>query len=156
MPINAEHDYKRFIKECEKFYSVANEKIGVGILLFDRYRFANVPERDKPYTLTPKRLETILQALDKDIFRIDLCDVNRTSCGNQSALSNERATQLLELVKKKGFEAKLFSSFGDSEQSGCGMLSSSTDDIALPGNKTKSQFNKSIELLNEAIAVLDG
>ena len=143
-------------RDMDEFYSVANEKIGVGILLFDRYRFANVPERDKPYTLTPKRLETILQALDKDIFRIDLCDVNRTSCGNQSALSNERATQLLELVKKKGFEAKLFSSFGDSEQSGCGMLSSSTDDIALPGNKTKSQFNKSIELLNEAIAVLDG
>ncbi len=156
MPVNAEHDYRRFIKECVKFYSTTNEKIGVGILLFDRYRFAGVPEEEKSYTLTSKRLERILQELDKDIFRIDLCDVNRTSCGNQSALSNERATKLLELVKRKGFEAKLFSSFGDSEQSGCGMLSSSTNDIASLGNKTKSQFNKSIELLNEAIVTLDG
>ena len=98
----------------------------------------------------------ILQELNKDIFRIDLCDVNRTSCGNQSALSNERATKLLDLVKRKGFEAKLFSCFGDSEQSGCGMLASLTEDITLPGNKTKSQFNKSIELLNEAIVELDG
>ncbi len=155
MPINSEHDYRRFIKECEKFYSVTNEKIGVGILLFDRYRFAEALE-GKPYTLTPKRLEMILQELNKDIFRIDLCDVNRTSCGNQSALSNERATKLLDLVKRKGFEAKLFSSFGDSEQSGCGMLASLTEDITLPGNKTKSQFNKSIELLNEAIVELDG
>lgn len=156
MPINADHDYRRFIKECEKFYSVTNEKIGVGILLFDRYRFADAPKGDRPYTLTTERLERILQELNKDVFRIDLCDVNRTSCGNQAALSNERATQLLELVKKKGFEAKLFSSFGDSEQSGCGMLASSTEDITLPGNKTKSQFNKSIELLNEAISALDG
>lgn len=155
MPVNTEHNYLKFIKECEKFYSVSNEKIGVGILLFNKYRFAGDCEDDKIYTLTNKRLEAILQELDKDIFRIDLCDVNRTSWGNQSALSNERATVLLELAKKKGFEVKLFSSFGDSERSGCGMLASSTDDITLPGNKTKSQFNKSLELLNEAISAVD-
>lgn len=156
MPVNEEHNYKKFIKECEKFYSATGEKIGVGVLLFNKYRFSGDLESGKTYTLTPKRLETILQELDKDIFRIDLCDVNRTSWGSQSALSNENATRLLELVKRKGFEAKLFSSFGDSEQSGCGMLSSSMDNITLPGNKTKSQFNKSLELLNEAISAVDG
>lgn len=152
MPVNAEYDYRRFIKECERFYSVTNEKIGVGILLFNEYRFA---EGAEIYTLTLERLESILQELDKDIFHIDLCDMNRTSCGTQSALSNENATRLLELVKKKGFETKLFSSFGDNEQSGCGMLASSIDDITSPGNKTKSQFNKSLDLLNEAIAAVD-
>ena len=155
MPVNEEHDYRKFIKECAKFYSATGEKIGVGILLFKQYRFVGGTEDDKAYTLTNKRLDAILQELDKDIFRIDLCDVNRTSRGSQSALSNERANELLELVKRRGFEAKLFSSFGDNEQSGCGMLASSTDDISLPGNKTKSQFNRSLELLNEAISVVD-
>lgn len=154
MPINAEYDYKRFIAECVKLYEVTKEKIGVGILMFDEYHFAGRVGGVRSYSLTKTRLERVLQELDRDVFRIDLCDVNRTSCGNQRALSNERATKLLKLVMSKGFEAKLFSSFGDSEHSGCGMLSSSTENITDPGNKTNSQFNKAVELLNEAIVAV--
>lgn len=62
--------------------------------------------------------------------------------------------KLLELVKSKGFEAKLFSSFGDSEHSGCGMLDSLADDLTFPGNKTNIQFNKAVDLLNEAVAAV--
>lgn len=155
MPINTEHNYKRVIKECEKFYSVTKEKIGVGILLFNKYRFEGGADGYNTHTLTSKRLEMILRELNKDVFRIDLCDVNHTSCGNQKAISNESATKLLEMVRKEGFEVKLFSSFGDNEQSGCGMLASSVDNITLPGNKTNRHFNRSIELLNEAISALD-
>ena len=122
--------------------------------MFDSYRFEGESGGSKSYTLTETRLEKILRELNRDMFRIDLCDVNRTSCGNQRSLSNERATKLLELVKGKGFEAKIFSSFGDSEHSGCGMLASSTDDLTPPGSKTNSQFNKAVELLDEAIAAI--
>lgn len=155
MPINADYNYKHFIKECEKFYDVTHEKIGVGILMFDSYHFEGESSGSKSYTLTETRLEKILRELNRDMFRIDLCDVNRTSCGNQRSLSNERATKLLELVKGKGFEAKIFSSFGDSEHSGCGMLASSTDNLTPPGSKTNSQFNKAVELLDEAIAAVE-
>lgn len=154
MPINAVYNYKQFISECEKLYDVTHEKIGVGILMFDSYRFLGEGGGSKSYTLTETRLDKILRELNRDVFRIDLCDVNRTSCGNQNSLSNERATKLLELVKGKGFEAKLFSSFGDSEHSGCGMLDSLAEDLTPPGNKTNIQFNKAVDLLNEAIAAV--
>ncbi len=154
MPINREYNYRRFIDECEKFYDTTHEKIGVGVLMFDEYRFAEKVDGTKTFSLTKTRLEKLMNELNRDVFKIDLCDVNRTSCGEQRALSNERATELLELVKSKGFEAKLFSSFGDNEHSGCGMLSASTENITPPGNKTKAQFNKAVELLNEAIAAI--
>ena len=49
MPVNEEHDYRKFIKECAKFYSATGEKIGVGILLFKQYRFVGGTEDDKAY-----------------------------------------------------------------------------------------------------------
>lgn len=146
MPINGESDYHEFIKYCEMFYKVCGEKIGVGILMFNRYQTSD----GKRYTLTKKKLEEILDLLDKDVFRIDLCAVNKTSTGSQHQLSNEKAREFLEIVKEKGYEGKLFTSFGDGEQSGCGMLSSSISDMEEAGTRTIEQFNQSVELLKQA------
>ncbi len=67
-------------------------------------------------------------------------------------LSNEKARELLDVVHKKGYEGKLFISisFGDSEQSGCGMLLLSIKDMENAGTRTIEQFNQSVELLKEA------
>lgn len=156
MPVNDEYDYKRFIKECTRFHAETGEKIGAGILMFNRYRFVDKAGKERHFTLTPKRLEKMLQLLDKDVFRIDLCDVNKTSNENQLALSNEEANKLFDIVKSKGFEGKIFSSFGEQEHSGCGMLSSSLENTNQPGQTTISHFNSALELLNEAIVALDG
>lgn len=155
MPVNREHDYKRFLKECEELYKKTGEKIGVGILMFNNYEFADARDDEKPFSLTNTRLEEILLVLNKDIFRIDLCDVNHTVCGKQPSLSNEQAHAFLELVKTQGFEGKISSSFGHAEQSGCGMLVSSLEKIISPGNTTVMHFNNSLQLLNEAISSLD-
>lgn len=146
MPINLENDYQEFIEYCHMLHRVCGEKIGVGILMFNRYQTSD----GKKYTLTAKKLEEILKLLDKDVFRIDLCAVNKTSVCNQHQLSNEKASELLKIVKEKGYEGKLFTSFGDSEQSGCGMLSSFIDDMENAGSTTIEQFNQSVELLEEA------
>lgn len=156
MPIDTDYPYKRFLRECEKLYAVTGEKIGVGILMFDQYRLERGSCENAEFSLTGEHLEEILSVLDKEVFRIDLCDVNRTSCGkNQRSFSNERANALLELVEKSGFEGKLFSSFGDNEKSGCGMLTSSLDAISLPGDTTIDHFNRALDLLNDAITVID-
>lgn len=147
MPINLDNDYREFIKYCKILNQVCGEKIGVGILMFNKYQMNH---NVKKYTLTKKKLEEILSILDKDVFRIDLCAVNRTSTGSQHQLSNEKANELLELVREKGYEGKLFTSFGDSECSGCGMLSSSIEDMEEVGDRTIKQFNSSVELLQEA------
>ena len=114
--------------------------------MFNRYQTSD----GKRYTLTKKKLEEILDLLDKDVFRIDLCAVNKTSTGSQHQLSNEKAREFLEIVKEKGYEGKLFTSFGDGEQSGCGMLSSSISDMEEAGTRTIEQFNQSVELLKQA------
>lgn len=156
MPINTDYPYMRFLRECEKLYAVTGEKIGVGILMFDRYRLERGNCETDEFSLTSERLEEILNTLNKKVFRIDLCDVNRTSCGkNQRSFSNERANALLELVEKAGFEGKLFSSFGDNEKSGCGMLTSSLDGLSPPGDATITHFNRALDLLNDAITALD-
>lgn len=147
MPINETNDYEEIIQYCKALYGVTGEKIGVGILMFDRYQCSGVHNR----TLTPERLEKILSTLDNNIFRIDLCTVNKTSAGQQKhQLSNEAANKLYEVAAKRGFEVKLFTSFGDNQQSGCGMLSSSSTDIEQAGNTTIKHFNTAINLLIEA------
>lgn len=147
MPINENDDYKETIEYCKALYRVTREKIGVGILMFDKYTGREIKSR----TLTPERLDGILSVLDNDIFRIDLCTVNKTSAGQQNhQLSNQSANKLYEVATKKGFEVKIFTSFGDNQQSGCGMLSSSPVDIEEAGNTTIRHFNAAINLLLEA------
>ena len=148
MPINSIFNYTEMLDYCNALYQVSREKIGVGILMFDKYQ---VNDNEKYYSLTPSKLESILNELDRDVFRIDLCAVNQTSTGRQKhQLSNESASNLLDVVIKKGFEGKIFTSFGDNQQSGCGMLSSSTNDMEAVGTKTIKHFNKAIDLLEEA------
>ena len=147
MPISETEDYQEIIQYCKALYRVTGEKIGVGILMFDKYQCSGVKNR----TLTPEKLEEILSALDNNVFKIDLCTVNKTSAGQQKhQLSNEAADKLYGVATKRGFEVKLFTSFGDNQQSGCGMLSSSSIDIEQPGNTTIKHFNTAVDLLLEA------
>lgn len=149
MPINESDNYKEAIEYCKMLYRTTREKIGVGILMFDRFHVNGLPNR----TLTPERLERILSVLDNEAFRIDLCSVNKTSVGVQRhQLSHETATNLYTIAEKRGFEVKLFASFGDNQHSGCGMLSSCADDIEKAGNKTINHFNSAVALLSEAKA----
>lgn len=98
MPINENDDYKETIEYCKALYRVTREKIGVGILMFDKYECKGIKSR----TLTPERLEKILSVLDNEMFKIDLCTVNKTSAGKQKhQLSNETANQLHNVAEKK-------------------------------------------------------
>lgn len=149
MPIDSTYNYTEFIHSCQKLYEQTKEKIGVGILMFDKYRPAN--GTGKTYSLTAEKLKKILNNLDSNVFRIDLCTVNDTSAGKQThSHSHEAALKLLEVVTKAGFEGKIFTSFGDNQQAGCGMLSSSIEGMDAPGNTTIKHFNTAVRLLLEA------
>lgn len=147
MPINCDYDYLDFIKACAKLREISGEKIGVGVLMFNQYRY----KKDaNPYTLNTTRLRDILDKLDKDVFKIDLCTLNTPSFGIQKPMSYESAQKLLDEVKRKGFEGKIFSSFGENVNSGCGMLSSNSDSMQEIGDTTIKHFNASVELLEKA------
>lgn len=149
MPINYDYDYKNFIKKCSKLREISGEKIGVGILMFNEYQYQKNAES---YTLDTDKLAKILEILDKDIFKIDLCTLNNTKCGKQKPISYETAQTLLDTVIDHGFEGKIFSSFGENVHSGCGMLNSNLDDEQIQdiGNTTIEHFNASLDLLEKA------
>ena len=145
MPINRHYDYQEFIKLCEKYYRLTKEKIGVAILLFDKYKTIN---SQVEYSLTQDKLKFILEKLDKNVFRIDLCTLNETHVGSQSAIGKKKVNDLLDVVKNMGFECKLFESF-DNIQIGCGMLCSSTEGAEDIGDTTINTFNDAVRLLQE-------
>jgi hypothetical protein len=95
-------------------------------------------------------LQSILALLDPTIFKLDFCTVNKTPLGSQRQLSNEDSNRYLKIAEDMGFECKLFSSIGDSSLVGCGVLSSSVDDLNEPGNTTIQHYNRAVELLKEA------
>lgn len=148
MPMNKTYDYHEFLEQCKLLYHITKEKISIGLLMFSHYLVGE----NKEYTLTEVKLDEILNELDSDIFRIDLCTVNKCGEGKQRKLSNEIANKLLTKVKDRGFEGKIFSSFGDSDDSGCGMLDSSDKNIEGPGSATIMHFNYAVKLLGEAKA----
>ena len=146
MPINQTYNYQDVIAMCHKLYQVTHEKIGVGILLLVDYKTTS----GKYISLDSKKLKEILGKLDPEVFKVDLCTVNKTDLGSQRPLSNEDANKYLQLSKDMGFESKIFASFGDGEEMGCGMLRSSISNLSDPGSTTIAHFNQAIELLNEA------
>ena len=150
MPINKIYDYKVFLSRCCQLYDVTGEKIGIGILLMVNYKTID----GKHILLDTAKLQTMLKELTPQVFKIDFCTVNKTTLGDQHQLSNEDANKYLNIAREMGFESKIFASFGDSAEAGCGMLNSSTTNMEMPGNKTIAHFNRAVELLEEANRVL--
>lgn len=129
-------------------YDISKRKIAIGILLFKIFKGK---ELSLTHDTSMEYLNRILDILDPQVHKIDLCDVNlNKSILRQSQLSNEAANKLLEFVRGRGFEAKLFSSFGIENSTGCGMLSSNNLNIQKPGKITLKHLDESIELLKKA------
>lgn len=164
MPIERQYKYTEFLELCEEFYKIASdvfggeEKIGVGIMMFKDFLPIQHSSREgtKAITLNEERLVQILDKLDKNIFRIDLSDLNHAPSvtAESSELKNEDAQNMLKLALDRGFEAKTFSSFGSDKNAGCGMLKSVYIDAAKDGPKTIARFNKSLSVLHYAIQEL--
>lgn len=148
MPISKYNDYTEIIKQCKALRQHINDKIGVGVLMFDQYQ---PTQSNQSYTLTKDKLRLILKELDKDVFRIDLCTVNNTAAGKQlHQQSAASANDLLNIVRDAGFDGKIFKSFGGTQRAGCGMLSSVPHDRQEPGQTTIRHYNKAVELLKDA------
>lgn len=154
MPINKEYNYRDFIRWSEKLYEVTHEKIGVGLLMFKDFmpNQRMVEQNIRPYTLNSTLLKETLRELNPEIFSIDLCELNRTSViEKQQELKNSEVEDLLQIAEDFGFETKIFSSFGQNQNAGCGMLNSDYTDTVDDGKRFGEQYNTSLELLNYAV-----
>jgi adenine C2-methylase RlmN of 23S rRNA A2503 and tRNA A37 len=150
MPINKLYPYKEFIQQCHALYQVTKERIEVGILLISEY----ATNQGMRFTLDPDKYEAILDELNKDVFSIQLCLVNKTKTGNKKSKSNEEeeeeAQEYQEKAIKKGFNCIIFGyPADDNSESGCGQFTSSIEGLHPPGT-SRVRCAESIKLLEKA------
>lgn len=120
MPINTEYSYKDCIIEINRVYEITGEKPCIGILLLKNFMPNN---KNFLYTNTFQSVSDILSELDPQKCRISFCEYNGVEDICSWENYNEKdAKELVQLAKQKGFEVKLFSSFGREKQTACGML----------------------------------
>ena len=151
MPINRMYNYEISLQKTRQIAQQMGEKVAIGILLFES--FSSINNSKKTFTTSKTYLDRMLDKLDPQSHRIDLCDVNFNSSisTTQREMRNEDAHKLLEQVHKRGFEAKLFSSFGADKNSGCGMLMSSRSKVQSIGETTQAQFDRAVGLLKDIV-----
>lgn len=165
MPIEKTYNHQRFLELCKGYHSAYTEKyndtekIGVGILTFKDFQ-PYVRDGEQSFdsiTLDETMLDNILKTLDSKIFRIDLCEYNKSPSATKSTgvMSNEDVKKLTDFTRRKGFEVKTFSSFGVGKDAGCGMLKSAYLDPSPAGETTLRIYEEAKKLLGYAVKKLD-
>lgn len=120
MPINRAYPYQDSLKEIYKIYDICKEKPCIGILLLNDFQPNNAEDS---YTNSIEEVILIAKELNPEKCRLSLCEFNPSpDIGKSAIYSSAEAEELLKTVQELGFEAKLFSSFGQREQTACGML----------------------------------
>lgn len=120
MPINNIYSYEEVIEILNRVKSITGEKPCVGILLFPYF---STRSSNDIYSSDLKSVLEILHILDPEKVRISFCELNLSKdVGNAQHYPQEKALEILYAAESMGFEAKLFSSFGQEELAACGML----------------------------------
>ena len=147
MPINLVYPYEEIIKKLEYFYLIAQEKPCIGVLLFE-----NFSPKKEGYKITTNEynFNDLLSKLDPKIFRLSLCEYNASlDLGESDVKSEVESKQLLSIAIKKGFEAKLFSSFGKEQNTACGNLGGGKPSCFI-GKKWKDLDSYAIKLVEDS------
>lgn len=148
MPIDKIYPYKSCLDRLRDVYEVTNEKTCIGILLLNKFTPSG---RTYSYTNSVANIETIINELDPNICRLSLCEYNASpDVGTIEIYDSIEARNLLNEVKKRGFEAKMFSSFGREKNTACGMLGSKT-----PDQKVSQKWKELEKYTDELIEEMD-
>lgn len=120
MPIDRMYPYREVLKAINDITEISGEKTCIGIMLFNQF----TPKgKELSYTNTIENVMKIVEILDARKCRLSFCEYNISyELGHAEDYPSDVAKQLLQEVEKKGFEAKLFSSFGREKKAACGML----------------------------------
>lgn len=148
MPINIIYPYQSVIKRLNSIAEISGEKPCIGILLFKNFKPLN--SKDSYSNLGPE-IDYILNELDPTKFRLSFCEYNGASdIGYADTVQVDEYEKVLEKSRQKGFDAKLFSSFGKKEYAACGMLGGKPP-VSIPGKKWIELEKYAEELIAEVI-----
>lgn len=153
MPINFVYPYTSVLSSLSDIYDLTGEKPCIGIMLLNNFSPTN---SSFSYSNDIETIQEILQELDPKLFRVSLCEFNDSEdLGVANCFSEDECSEMLKMAKQKGFEAKLFSSFGKKETAACGMLGGKE-----PQNQIKRKWidleKYADELIEKAINEIQG
>ena len=126
MPVEKHWSYLESLYAMKDMYNLTGEKPCVGILLFNRFQ-----PNSKRFSYSNKfdGIKKILAELDPQKYRLSFCTYNAAddicSC---EPYPSDVADAVLSYAQEQGFDAKLFSSYGQEKQTACGTLGGKTAD----------------------------
>lgn len=120
MPIDMIYPYRESLRAISDIAEISGEKPCIGIMLFNQF---SPKGKELNYTNSIENVMKIVDILDAQKYRLSFCEYNTSNeLGGAEDYPSDMANQLLKEVQAKGFEAKLFSSFGKEKKAACGML----------------------------------
>lgn len=126
MPIDSIYSHKEIIKRLPRIRELTGEKPCVGVLMFKDYCNGDAI---KNYHTNEKEIVRIADLLDPEVCRISLCEFNQCdNVGTNAEVSPEEAACLVKKLEERGFQVKLFASFGKQENTACGLLGGTAPD----------------------------
>lgn len=132
MPIENIYSYREVIQRLPRLYELTGEKSCIGVLLFKNYRSGT---SSKSHCTNREEILHIAAELDPVVCRISLCEFNPCdSVGTNDEISQAEAAELTSILEDKGFDVKLFASFGKQENTACGLLGGTIPDIKTDDN----------------------
>lgn len=148
MPIDVLYPFAAVISQLRKLSEVSGEKICLGFLLFNKF----VPKDFSfEHTTQLEDLDKILSIADAEHFRFSFCEYNGSpEIGTSQDFPEHEANRICEYARSKGYESKLFSSFGKKEETACGMLAGKLPEynVSLKWGELERYAD---ELINEAL-----
>ena len=147
MPIENMYSHKEIIKRLPRIHKLTGEKPCVGVLLFKDYCHGGSL---KNYSTDEEEMERIAWLLDPAVCRISLCEFNPCdSVGTNGEVSPEEAAGLAAQLESKGFQVKLFASFGKQENTACGLLGGTAPDQTVDASM-RARYSRAAALIEAA------
>lgn len=149
MPIDKIYPFNAVINKLSKLYDATGVKPCVSILKFNDFKIKNHDKSVYKFNTDTNSIDSILRCLDNTKHRISICEHNSP---NNKTKALHVYNKLVDYVISKGFEVKLFGSFGSEEHAACGLLSANKSKVNRVNEGFASHYKKSTDLLKEIIA----
>lgn len=148
MPIDRRYPHSEILHLMNDIHEISGEKPCIGIMLLKNFCSKG---SNHAYSNDFERVKQLLSELDSSKFRLSFCEFNTSNdiC-TSDMYCREDANRILLYAKSKGFDAKLFSSFGKDESTACGMLGAKTPDNSA-SEKWKLLDKEAEELIKQCI-----
>ena len=149
MPIETVYSHREILQRLPRIRELTGEKPCVGVLLFKDYCNGDNPRH---YSTNEEEIARIADLLDPEVCRISLCEFNQCdNVGANGEVRPEEAERFVALLEDKGFQVKLFASFGKRENTACGLLGGTAPDQGLD-EAMRDRYSRAAAVVGSALA----